>query len=127
VPPNPILLLAGARIESNPDLPALARCIGTQVEALETTIESSGTDLKPPYLAIPVAVGLTFTMGGPLIDGDARVLGDAGPITGLYAVGGAAGGLQGGPEPAYAAGIAAAITLGILSGEHAAVMSRRSN
>ncbi len=120
VPPNPNLLLAGARIESADNLSELARLMGVDSAALSNAVQSFATPLAPPYLAIPVGVGLTFTMGGPLVDSHARVLGPTGPISGLYAVGGAAGGFQGGPRPAYGAGIAAAITLGLLAGEDAA-------
>jgi fumarate reductase flavoprotein subunit len=124
VPPNPNLVLANARIATASDVMGIAQAIGAPPEAVRQTLDASPLELRPPLLAIPVAVGLTFTMGGPLIDGHARVLGDRGPIEGLYAVGGAAGGLQGGPDPTYAAGIAAAITLGLLAGEHAAALPR---
>lgn len=54
---------------------------------------------KAPYLAIPVCVGITYTMGGIVIDGDGRVLDTAGaPIGGLYAAGTTTAGLEGGGE-----------------------------
>ncbi|MHB8587957.1 MAG: FAD-dependent oxidoreductase [Candidatus Dormibacteraceae bacterium] len=119
VAPNPNLPLAGARIEVADDISELARRMGIPEEPLRQTVKTARLRLSSPYMAIPVAVGLTFTMGGPLVDEHARVLGATGPIAGLYAIGGAAGGLSGGPKPAYAAGIAAAVTLGLFAAEDA--------
>jgi fumarate reductase flavoprotein subunit len=118
VPPNPTLVLAGARIESAQRPAELAQKTGLPQEALTETLAPAG--LNPPLFAIPIAVGLTFTMGGPLVDEHARVLdADRHPITGLYAAGCAIGGLSGGPRPGYAGGISVAFTLGLLAAEHA--------
>ncbi len=43
---------------------------------------------KPPFVAVPVTGGITFTFGGLKVDTSARVLDPAGaPIAGLYAAG----------------------------------------
>src|SRR2546430_16441630 len=53
---------------------------------------------RPPFHAIPVVAGVTFTFGGLRVDDHARVLTAAGePVGGLYAAGGTMGGLHGGP------------------------------
>ena len=59
-------------------------------------------------------------MGGLVVNGDAQVL-DAqdAPIAGLYAAGGAMGGLQGGPPNGYSGGWSEAATFGMLAAEHA--------
>ena len=54
---------------------------------------------KAPFYALPACAGVTYTMGGILIDGKARVLDEQRrPIVGLYAAGAATGGLEGGPS-----------------------------
>jgi fumarate reductase flavoprotein subunit len=76
---------------------------------------------QPPFHALPVVAGISFTFGGLKIDGDARVLDAAdAPIDGLYAAGGTAAGLHGGPEVGYAGGLLEAAVFGLLAGEHAA-------
>ena len=51
----------------------------------------------PPFFAIPICAGITNTMGGIAIDGHGRVKRpDGSTIAGLYAAGGATGGLEGG-------------------------------
>lgn len=140
VPPNPNLVLAGARFYGGGGIHELARAIGVPAASLESTMRDynssvgsgGGTTmaiprsgrvrpLASPLFAVPVLVGLTYTMGGPLIDGAARVLTDGGSaIGGLYAGGGAAGGVSGGPAPAYEGGIAVALTFGLIAGETAA-------
>jgi fumarate reductase flavoprotein subunit len=140
VPPNPNLLLHGARIVVADDAATLARQMGVPAEALAATLAElhaalsagRGADLpvprsgmppplRPPFIAVPVALGLTYTVGGPRIDQYGRVV-DAvrRPIRGLYAAGRAAGGLDGGPRPVSAGGLGAAIPLGFLAGSHAA-------
>jgi fumarate reductase flavoprotein subunit len=138
VPPNPNLVIGNARIERGDTPRELAARAGLPADALQKTIDefdaaaSAGTTrslaiprsaaprpLRRPLYAIPVAVGLTYTLGGPAVDAAARVL-DANdqPIEGIYAVGSSAGGLSGGPKPGYA-GISIAFGLGILAGEDA--------
>jgi tricarballylate dehydrogenase len=42
---------------------------------------------EPPYLAYPLIGGIAYTFGGIATDEEARVLGKAGPIPGLFAAG----------------------------------------
>jgi len=62
-------------------------------------------------MAIPLAVGITYTMGGVRIDGRSRVLrSDGAAIAGLYAAGATTGGLEGGPRSTYLGGLVKAGT-----------------
>jgi fumarate reductase flavoprotein subunit len=59
----------------------------------------------PPYYAVPLAVGISYTMGGIEIDAQARVIGRNGePIPGLFAAGSCTGGVEGGPLGGYIGG-----------------------
>lgn len=81
---------------------------------------------KPPFRAIPVTPGITFTMGGLRIDDVARVLdGDERVIPGLLAAGGSAGGLQGCDSGGYVGGLAPALVFGVIAGEQAAEAAGR--
>jgi fumarate reductase flavoprotein subunit len=75
---------------------------------------------SPPFFAIPVCVGLTFTTGGPTIDASGRVLRGGQPISGLYAAGATSGGLEGGPAAAYVSGLMKALVTGLAAGGHSA-------
>jgi succinate dehydrogenase/fumarate reductase flavoprotein subunit len=69
---------------------------------------------NPPFYALAVTPGITFTLGGIRIDPDARVLDRAGrPIDGLYAAGADAGGIH---NEQYAGGLC----LGLVFGRRAA-------
>ena len=75
----------------------------------------------PPYYAVPLCAGITFTMGGISIDAHARVLRESGePIAGLYAAGSCTGGLEGRGGAHYLGGLIKAAVFGLLAGEHAA-------
>ncbi len=120
--PNPTLTERGATMIRADDLGALARAIGMDPHALAASVDSAPDRadhppaLEPPYLAIPVVPGITFTMGGLAIDGRARVLRDDGsPIPGLFAAGSCTGGLHGGPDAGYVGGLSAALVLGLLA------------
>jgi len=77
--------------------------------------------VKAPFMAIPTVPGITFTMGGPRIDAHARVLHRAGrPIPGLYAVGSASAGFDGGEDVGYAGGLVKATVTGLAAAEHIA-------
>jgi predicted oxidoreductase len=52
-------------------------------------------------------------MGGPATDRDGRVVGEHGPIAGLFAAGGAAASASGG----YYGGLATALTMGWRAGQ----------
>jgi len=76
--------------------------------------------LKPPFMAIPVCAGITYTMGGIAIDEHGRVRHrDGGTIPGLYAAGAATGGIEGGPRTGYIGGLSKAATFGFRAAEHA--------
>jgi succinate dehydrogenase/fumarate reductase flavoprotein subunit len=77
--------------------------------------------LRGLLYGLKIVPGITFTMGGVLINGHAQVLNSAvGPIRGLYAAGTAIGGLMGGFHDGYTGGITQAIVTGMLAGESAA-------
>ena len=75
---------------------------------------------RPPYVAVKVTCGITFTFGGLKIDVDGRVIGDDGqPITGLYAAGEIVGGLFFGNYPG-GSGLLAGTVFGRRAGRAAA-------
>ena len=141
LPANPILIDERATIISAGSVHELAALLDMPVGALENTVTTfndcaeAGCALWPPRTgaaralrtqpihAVPVITGITFTMGGLRVDANARVRDrDGALIRGLYAAGGAMGGLQGGPKPAYAGGWSEAATFGLLAAEHAATV-----
>lgn len=69
-------------------------------------------------MAIPLAVGITNTMGGIAIDGRMQVKRPDGTvIAGLYAAGGTTGGLEGGGALGYVGGLIKAAVTGLIAGE----------
>ena len=80
--------------------------------------------LTAPFFAAPVCAGITYTMGGIAIDGDARVLReDDSAIEGLYAAGTTTGGLEGGSASGYVGGLSQSVITGLLAAEDAARQS----
>ena len=78
----------------------------------------------PPYYAVPLCAGITYTMGGIAIDADCRVLNEAGhAIEGLFAAGSCTGGHEGGPVAGYTGGLGKAMTFGWHAGN---CIARRS-
>jgi fumarate reductase flavoprotein subunit len=74
---------------------------------------------RPPFYAIPIVPGITYTLGGIAIDGDSRALReDATPIPGLYAAGSTTGGLEGGERIGYVGGLVKATVTGLRAAEH---------
>lgn len=149
IPPNPQLELAGGLIHRADTLAELADKAGMPAAALEATVAAYNaacaeqttsaltpartTDLgeacpilRPPFFAVPVCAGITFTMGGIRIDGNGRVL-DAGgqAIAGLYAAGSCTGGVDGGPRARYVGGLMRAAVFGLLAAEDIALSSER--
>ena len=142
VPANPHLPDAGGTLLSAADLPELARKLGMEPGRLLDTVTrynnalASGTlaSLKPalrtspqrarpiavaPFYAAPVCAGITTTMGGIKINEHAQALRvDDTPIAGLYAAGGAAGGLEGGPEIGYVGGLVKCGVTALRAAEH---------
>jgi fumarate reductase flavoprotein subunit len=73
--------------------------------------------MAPPFFAVPLCAGITYTMGGIAIDGQCRVEHIAGGvIEGLYAAGSTTGGHEGGPVAGYTGGLGKATTFGYHSG-----------
>ncbi len=144
IPANPCLESAGGTIHRAPTLTALAEKAGVPAAALEAavaahnacvhskTFTASSPARTPekftpwaieaaPFFAIPICAGITYTMGGIRIDGDARVLRDDGSIIGgLYAAGTTTGGLEGGESAAYLGGLTKAGVQGLCAAEHIA-------
>lgn len=145
--PNPWLLEHGGSIESAETISGLAERTG--LPELEATVNGyndavlagvtpslpvprsvpsrallfASTQLrpiaKPPFHALPVRPGVTFTMGGPLIDGNAQVVHEAGePIAGLYAVGSSSAGFDGGEDVGYVGGLVKSLVTGLVAAEH---------
>jgi succinate dehydrogenase/fumarate reductase flavoprotein subunit len=148
IPANPELARAGGTIHRAPTLGDLARLAGIDREGLERTVAlynaacgsgrlallappRSSDRYQPmpiasaPFLAIPACAGITYTMGGIRIDGDARVLRpDGSAIPGLYAAGATTGGIEGGPFIGYVGGLSKAAVFGLRAAEHAAATAR---
>jgi fumarate reductase flavoprotein subunit len=144
-PPNPCLVQANATIVRRESLADLALACAISFEGLKATVDDHNRALEqnatasmamprtasiykplpirtPPFYAIPVCAGVTYTMGGIAIDADARVQrdGDNGPIAGLFAAGSATGGHEGGPVAGYTGGLSKALTFGLIAGSSAA-------
>lgn len=141
LPANPYLKNAGARMFSAPTIEALAKQCDRPGDALARTISDynaavnagtlgavnlprSATTYKPypiaqpPFYAVPVAAGMTYTLGGILTDADAHVIHQNGrPILGLYAVGATTGGLEGGPQVGYTGGLSKSLVFGLRCAE----------
>lgn len=72
----------------------------------------------PPFYAIPVCAGITYTMGGILTDAAGRVLAEDGsPIARIYAAGATTGGLEGGPRAGYVGGLIKGTVFGLRAAE----------
>ena len=140
LPPNPTLAERGVQIHRADTIEALAGLIGVPPEALADTVAtynrarvagtlgrldpprtSAGSTLaataepieQGPFLAIRLAAGITYTMGGIAIDADARVVDEVGDvIPGLFAAGSATGGFEGGPKSVYLGGLTKAAVFG---------------
>lgn len=137
-PMNPSLVEMSGPLVSAGSIAELARATGLPAQALERSIAAfnhsslGAAPLDPPraergrpiidrpFMALPIITGVTFTMGGVLVNGHGQVLGaDEEPIPGLFAAGGTMGGLQGGPRNGYSGGWSEATTFGLLAAEHA--------
>lgn len=140
-PVNPHVETSGGAVVRATTIEDLAQRLSLPADALAATVADmnaavgakDGSRLHPPrsgkltpigqapYMAIPLAVGITHTMGGILVDGAARALDQTEmPIPGLYAAGTATGGLDGGDGIGYAGGLVKALIFGLLAAEHAA-------
>lgn len=138
--PNPWLMDNDGEIFSDSTIEGLAKKIAVDETRLGATlkdynraVESNGAQsltvtrtgkpkpLRAPFYGLRVVSGITFTMGGVLINGRAEILNQGEqPILGLYAAGDAIGGLMGGYRGGYTGGLMQAVVTGILAGENAA-------
>ncbi len=141
---NPAMVAAGGALVSAPDPEMLAARISVPAAALAETVRAHNEAVaandftrlaiprsmkkhKPmtfavrPYHAVPLCAGITGTMGGVVIDAQARAQKrDGGVFPGLYAVGTPVAGLEGGPHAGYVGGLSKAFILGLLAAEDAA-------
>ncbi len=139
---NPVFVNAGGTVLEAPDLVTLAQKVGVSAEGLSATVaaynaavESGDTHAPvrtvskfrpqliatPPFRAIPICAGITYTMGGIAIDRDSRAQAQSGDaIPGLYAAGSASGGMEGGSRAAYLGGLTKAVITGLRAAEAAA-------
>ncbi len=144
LPANPNLVTAGANIFEARDLPTLARGLGLPAAALEATVAEYNGALdaeqagrltpprtmatykaypisQPPFYALRLCAGITFTMGGLATDDVGRVLnGQNAAIPGVYAAGCCTGGLEGGPNAGYVGGLAKSAAMGLRAAGHLA-------
>jgi fumarate reductase flavoprotein subunit len=144
---NSAMVTAGGALISAPDLDALAAKVGVPASALADTVRAHNEAVAaddfarlaiprsikkhkpmmlagPPYHAVPLCAGITGTMGGVVIDAQARAQKrEGGVLEGLYAVGTPVAGLEGGPRAGYVGGLSKAFILGLLAAESAAEAS----
>ena len=145
IPANPQLANAGGTIIKADTIRELAAKTAIAGERLELTITAYNQALasgqltrlspprsaqplvpmpiaKPPFYAVPLCAGMTYTFGGVFTDGDGRVMSTRGaPIAGLYAVGATTGGLEGGTAGGgYVGGLIKGIAFGMRAAEHIA-------
>jgi fumarate reductase flavoprotein subunit len=145
-PANPYLEKFGGILFRGDTLADVAVKAGINAESLVKTVEDYNTALAAgqlgsltpprtsgktaplpvhgkPYIAIPLCTGITYTMGGVVIDGDGQVQKpDGTAIPGLYASGTTTGGLDGSADGAsvgYVGGLIKAV-FGLRASEHAA-------
>jgi fumarate reductase flavoprotein subunit len=145
LPPNPALEQLKSTIVRSDDLDSLAGKLGIAADALRETVRDYNHALAhdcpdtlwprrtvrpatlstapspiqgPSFLAIPLCAGITYTMGGIVIDADGKALDDQGrAIPGLYAAGATTGGIEGGETAGYVGGLAKAAVFGLRSAE----------
>ena len=142
LPPNPNMVKAGGTVLEAGTLAELARLAGIDDKGLASQVESYNRALKaggleqldpprtatkfkpvsverPPFYAIPVCAGVTYTMGGIAIDECSRVMGRNGQaLAGLYAAGSTIGGLEGGEKIGYLGGLCVSGVTALRAAEH---------
>jgi fumarate reductase flavoprotein subunit len=141
LPANPNLLRAGGEVIESNDIASLAERLDLPADALARTVETHNAAcasgafalltpartaspikpypiVKPPFRGVRLCAGITYTMGGVAIDGDARVLDQSdNPIPGLFAAGSTTGGLEGGRHAGYTGGLSKAMVFGLRAAE----------
>jgi fumarate reductase flavoprotein subunit len=140
--PNPTLANNGGTLHQAGTIAELAVLCGLDAAAFTRMIEAynaavkagQGLELTPPrsagkqkpvpietapFYAMPACAGITYTMGGIAINANAQALAaDGAPLPGLYAVGCAAGGLEGGEKCGYVGGLVKSSVTGLRAAEH---------
>ena len=148
IPANPNLIKGGGTLYQADSLAGLALQIGLAADKLEQTVSSynaahhagrlsqltpprtsSGITAlaieQPPFYAVPLCAGITYTMGGIMTDGNGCVLKpDGSAVPGLYAAGVTVGGLEGGERAGYVGGLMQAAVFGLRSAERAALAAQ---
>ncbi len=143
---NPFLVQAGATFYRADTVAAAASLAGLPGEGVAATVASYNAALEagalaqldpprsadighpwgskampihePPFYAVPLCAGVTYTMGGVAIDAGARVLRASGAaVDGLYAAGATIGGLEGGRVAGYTGGLAKALVWGRIAAD----------
>jgi succinate dehydrogenase/fumarate reductase flavoprotein subunit len=109
------------RDRSVTEMVAVAEALGGEVRRSQSVAELGLGPLlspklaTPPFTAVHVVASVTHTLGGLVIDEEARVLDPDGvPVPQLYACGVDAGGIATG---GYASGLAAGLVLGVAAAE----------
>lgn len=144
LPTNPHLTDAGATLHKASSIVELAKLLGIAPAALENTVKAYNEALsagnlskllpprradryKPmpiataPFYGAPLCAGMTYTMGGLLINDSCAVLNkDGNAIPHLYAAGATTGGLEGGPSVAYIGGLTKSGVTGLRAAERIA-------
>ena len=129
VSPNPYFLNGGGKLVTAGSIAELAGKLGVPAPSLVATIDGYNTALasgqlaslspprrtdlhraypikSAPFHAAPICPGITYSMGGLVIDASSQVLKpDGSPIPGVYAAGTTTGGLEGGPRVGYVGGL----------------------
>jgi fumarate reductase flavoprotein subunit len=138
--PNPWLSDNDGEIFCHETIEGLAQAIGVNAANLARTLEQynrgfgtlsasslavprtgKAKPLRAPFYGLKVVPGITFTMGGILVNGRCEVLDQREiPLGALYAAGDAIGGLMGGYRGGYTGGLTQAVVTGMLAGENAA-------
>jgi len=95
-----------------------ARCDGLAAATLQPPKSNWARAIaKPPYLAYPLVGAIAYTFGGLATNAKAEVLGEQGPISGLYAAGETTGHFYGTAPNAVA--VLRALVFGKIAGEQA--------
>jgi fumarate reductase flavoprotein subunit len=150
LPPNPLAVDGGARLVISDTIAEMAAALEIPRSALEASVSEYNAACdrgalaslrpprsthvarpyqicEPPYLAMRLCAGITYTMGGIHTDRFGRVLTANGHvIDGLYAAGSTTGGLEGGPRAGYIGGLSKAVAFGFASANDLA-KSRQTN
>ena len=148
--PNPTLTNNGGTLHQADSIAELAISCGLDPTRLVAMIDAynaalmagKGLELSPPrsvgkqkpvpievapFYAMPACAGITYTMGGIAINAASQALAaDGSPIAGLYAVGCATGGLEGGEKCGYVGGLVKSSVTGLRAAEHFLQVSERS-